>query len=115
MDVNLLLGKKIQFIREKRKMSQDELSEKAGMNAKYLSAIECGRKNSTVKTLEKISKGLDVELFELFIFSNKLGTESTARKAVQSLIKDADVQALHICLDVLQRSMEKLSNRFSKG
>jgi transcriptional regulator with XRE-family HTH domain len=95
-------------------MSQGEFSEKAGMSPKYLSAIECGRKNSTVKTLEKIAKGLNVELFELFIFSKMSGTESTTRKVIGALLKEADDTALRICLDVLQRSMEKPSVRHRK-
>jgi transcriptional regulator with XRE-family HTH domain len=96
-------------------MSQGELSEKSCINAKYLSAIECGRKNSTVKTLEKISKGLNIELFELFIFSKTPRANSTARKVIDALLKEADQTTLQICLDILQRSMEMPSDRHRKG
>ncbi|MBI4824072.1 MAG: helix-turn-helix transcriptional regulator [Nitrospirae bacterium] len=105
MTDNLLLhiGKRIQSIREKRRLTQEELEEKTGVNARYISAIECGQKNPTVKTLSKLAKGLDIELYELFLFSEELESEGVARKAIDSILKGADRKSLNLCLDFLRK------------
>jgi transcriptional regulator with XRE-family HTH domain len=42
MDTLLAIGKKIQSIRAKKGVTQDQLGKSVGMNAKYVSAIERG-------------------------------------------------------------------------
>jgi len=71
MELLMSLGRRIQSIREKRGLTQEELEERSGVNTKYISAIERGQKNVTVKTLEKIAKGLDINLYELFLLSER--------------------------------------------
>jgi transcriptional regulator with XRE-family HTH domain len=104
--MNLLaqIGKRIQLIREKRGMTQEQLEEKTGINAKYISAVECGQRNVTIKTLEKIAKGLDAELFELFLFSESFGSDKSVKKALDSLMKDADTKTLNLCLEFLKKA-----------
>jgi transcriptional regulator with XRE-family HTH domain len=104
MDILQSIGKKIQFIREKRGLTQEQLEERTGVNTKYISAIERGQKNVTVKTLEKIAKGLDVELYELLLLPKDLASEKAAKKAIESLLRDADVKTLNLCLDFLRKT-----------
>lgn len=106
VNMNLLqaIGKKIQIIREKQGITQEGLEEKTGINAKYISAIECGQKNITILTLEKIARGLDVELYELLILPYELEPSETARKAIDSILKSADIRTINICLDFLRRT-----------
>lgn len=99
------IGKKIQTIREKRGMTQEQLADITGINAKYISAVECGQKNVTIKTLDKIAKGLEVELYELFLFSYELQSEKAVRKALDSLMKGADTKTLNLCLDFLGKAL----------
>ncbi|MCX5814158.1 MAG: helix-turn-helix transcriptional regulator [Proteobacteria bacterium] len=104
--MNLLqsIGRKIQSIREKRGITQETLEDRTGINAKYISAIECGQKNITVLTLEKIAKGLDAELFELLVLPEGLESQETVKKAIESLLHDADIKTLNICLDFLRKT-----------
>lgn len=104
MNLLVLVGKRIQALREKRGLTQEQLEEKTGINTKYISAIECGQKNATVKTLDKIAKGLDIELYELFLFSGGLESERAVKKAIESLIKEADLKTLNLCLDFLRKA-----------
>jgi transcriptional regulator with XRE-family HTH domain len=97
------IGNKIQSIRERKGITQDKLEEKTGINAKYISAIERGQKNLTILTLEKIAKGLEVEPFELMIPPIYLEQEDQVKKAIESLIKDADAKTLNLCLDFLRK------------
>jgi transcriptional regulator with XRE-family HTH domain len=104
MTILLSIGGKIQSIREKKGITQDQLGDKTGINAKYISAIERGQKNLTVLTLEKIAKGLDVDLFELLILPTGLEPEQRVKKAIDSLIKHADLKALNLCLGFLRKA-----------
>lgn len=56
---------KIKSIRMKKGLTQKKLAEMAEMNEVQLRAIENGRGNPTVKTLEKIADALDVPLNDL--------------------------------------------------
>lgn len=105
MDTLVHIGRRIKVIREKKKITQEELEGKTGINAKYISAVERGQKNVTIKTLEKIAKGLDVELYQLFLFSEDFTSEKAAKKALESLIKEADLKTLNLCLDFIRKAL----------
>ncbi len=64
----LKLGYKIKYERNKRKISQLELSMKTGLTTRSLSRIECGTNDPKFSTLLKIANALDMELAELFDF-----------------------------------------------
>ena len=66
MNVNKQLGMRIKYLRQRRKMSQEDLALDAGVNKNYLSDLERGSRNPTVKVLEKISIALGITLEELF-------------------------------------------------
>jgi len=100
----LSIGGKIQDIREKKGLTQDELGEKTGISGKYISAIERGQKNLTILTLEKVAKGLDVEPYELLILPLALDGEKRVKKAIDSLIEHADLKTLNLCLDFLRKA-----------
>ena len=105
MDTLTSVGGKIQAIRERKGITQDQLGERTGINAKYISAIERGQKNVTVLTLEKIAKGLDVELYELLVLPIELEPEVRVRKAITSLVGQADTKTLNLCLDFLRKAI----------
>lgn len=66
IDVNFELGKRIQYLRKRRGMSQEDLALECKINKNYLSDMERGTRNPTIKILEKVSKGLNISLEELF-------------------------------------------------
>ena len=66
IDVNFELGKRIQYLRKRRGMSQEDLALECGVNKNYLSDLERGCRNPTVKILAKIANGLGISLSELF-------------------------------------------------
>jgi transcriptional regulator with XRE-family HTH domain len=65
-DVRELLGKRIQFYRKQRQLSQAALAEKADISITFLSKIERGIKYPTSETISGIANGLGVELCDLF-------------------------------------------------
>lgn len=102
MDMLVCLGRRIQSLRENRRMTQEDFEEKSGINARYLSAVECGKRNITIKTLEKIAEGLDVELYELFLFKEKEEPEQNLRKAIEKMLKEADKKKIEFYFNLLR-------------
>ena len=69
-DTNQLLGLRIKELRKSRKLSQELLSERIGIDPKFLSRIEVGKGSPSLETLEKIAGELRVEIKELFEFTH---------------------------------------------
>ena len=63
-----MYGKKMKYYRQIKNYSQEELSEKLGVDAHYISDIECGRRNLTVKTIFNISQALETDFYKIFMF-----------------------------------------------
>ena len=61
---------KIRYYREKEGLTQEQLSEFLGKNLKYIGHIERAEKNITLKNIEKIAKSLNIDIKDLFDFSN---------------------------------------------
>jgi len=61
------LGARIKQIRTEKKMSQINLAAKCDFEKASMSRIESGKTNSTILTLRKISKALEVPVSELFL------------------------------------------------
>ncbi len=102
MDTLTLLGKRIHNLREEKRLTQEELEERTGINARYISAVECGRRNITVKTLEKIAEGLEVEVYELFLYKSQEKPEEALRRGIETLLRKADKKKLKVYFDILR-------------
>ena len=61
-------GKTLKKLRKEKGQTQEQLSEKVGMNARQISKLETGSHFPTGKNLEKICKALNVEPWQLFLF-----------------------------------------------
>ena len=66
MNVNKQLGMRVRYLREQKKMTLEDLSFEANVNKNYLSDLERGNRNPTVKILERIALALNISLEELF-------------------------------------------------
>jgi transcriptional regulator with XRE-family HTH domain len=62
------IGDKIKQIRQQKGIKQLELAAKAGISNTYLSDIEVGRTNPSIKTLKKLAGGLEEDICEFLIF-----------------------------------------------
>ncbi|MBO1264879.1 helix-turn-helix transcriptional regulator [Proteiniclasticum sp. SCR006] len=59
------IGDNIRKYRKSGKLTQKDLGEAIGISNTYLSDIETGRTNPSIKTLKKIAKALDISYIEL--------------------------------------------------
>ena len=62
------LGKKIRTLRLEMLLSQEKLGEITGLDRTYISGIERGVRNPSLKNIEKLAKALDVKVSELTDF-----------------------------------------------
>lgn len=100
------LGMRIKQLRKIKGWTQEVLAEKGDLDYKYLGAIERGEKNLTLVNIEKIAKGLGVEIFQLFLFSLK-GIQ-TEEKLKEIKIKDL----LNMCNDKEKRFVLRVIQGF---
>ncbi|VED60420.1 helix-turn-helix domain-containing protein [Staphylococcus simulans] len=59
-------GQNIKQIRKRMNMSQKELATKMEISQSYLSDIENGRKNLSIKTVKKLADSLGLSVTDLF-------------------------------------------------
>lgn len=64
-DIRVTLGNKIKKIRQKKKLSQEDLALESNLHRTYISDIERGSRNVSIKNIEKIAKALEVSIKEL--------------------------------------------------
>lgn len=54
-------GRRLRSLREERGLSQEQLAHIAGLDRTYVSSCEAGRRNATIKTVERLSRALQVD------------------------------------------------------
>ncbi|MCX6782908.1 MAG: helix-turn-helix transcriptional regulator [Candidatus Levybacteria bacterium] len=59
------LSERLKEVRKSKKMTQQELAEKAGLHLTYVGHLELGKYHPTVFVMWKIAKALDVSMNEL--------------------------------------------------
>ena len=64
-----IIGENIVRLRKAQKMTQEDLCGKAEIDRSYLSEIENGKMNVTIKSLVTIANALDCELRDLILKS----------------------------------------------
>lgn len=60
------LGKKIQKLRKRTGLTQEQVAEKVGISRAYMGYIEQGRYSASLEVLEKVAKTLKVKMPDLF-------------------------------------------------
>jgi transcriptional regulator with XRE-family HTH domain len=65
--VELIFGERVRSLRKIIKISQDELAYRSGLHRNYISDVERGTRNISLKAIYKIARGLNVSVEALFI------------------------------------------------
>ncbi len=60
------LGVRIRELRKKTGLSQEKFALKIDMDRTYFATVESGKRNISVKNIEKIADGLGVSISDLF-------------------------------------------------
>jgi len=67
----VLFGQGLRNLREKRKLSQEKLADKAGLDRTYISSCERGKRNVSLSTICLIAKALNLAPYELLMGLDK--------------------------------------------
>lgn len=59
-------GNHLKKLREERSLSQEELAHRASLDRTYISGVENGRRNISLKALNSVAKAMEINLAELF-------------------------------------------------
>lgn len=62
------LGKRLSTLRLEADLSQEKLGEMTGLDRTYISGIERGKRNPSLKNIEKLAKALKVKVSDLTNF-----------------------------------------------
>jgi transcriptional regulator with XRE-family HTH domain len=66
MEILQSFGLRIKTLRQKRKISQEKLAEMAELHRTYINLVESGKRNISLRNINKLSKALGVSLEDLF-------------------------------------------------
>lgn len=72
MTIQIKLGKAIVLLRKKNNISQENLAFDAGIDRKYMSDIENGKRNVSIEVIQRITNSLDIKISELFVIAENI-------------------------------------------
>ena len=96
-----LFGKRIKELRKQKKLTQEQLGELVGIDYKQIGNIETGTYFTTMPTLEKIAKALDVEIEELFNFNHNKNKEQLL-KEIKYLLDEASEEKIKFIYRIIK-------------
>jgi transcriptional regulator with XRE-family HTH domain len=67
MDILKLFGLNLKTLRLEKGLSQEKLAELSELHRTYISSIELGKRNVSLKNIEAISRALDVPIEKFFV------------------------------------------------
>ena len=103
------LGKRIRTLREQKKLTQQTLAEKAGIDPKYVGQIERAKTNPSINMLANIASALGISLPEMFTFPPEkyiVDKDEFGNLRVADLIKDKSQEFQQITLRVVKALIE---------
>ena len=96
-DIARQVGARIREIRQRKKLTQEIVAEKAAVNASYYGRVERGDANVSLKLLVDISVALEVPLVELVDVSPPRSPETMASELAEAIraLSEKDVCRLY--------------------
>ena len=105
MDKIQMIGIRIAEIRKQKGLTQEALAGKMGVSPKYLSSIERGKENPTLKMLVNLADTLEIDLGQIFTFI-QIEDPKRRKALLEFLLKKADEEQLKLAVKVLRVVIE---------
>lgn len=110
MDIEKKFGAVVKKWREKLRLSQDDLAQRADLHRTYISDIERGARNVSLKNVERLAEAMGISLAMLFAeLSEKRTTPMTTDELVDILVVEDNTNDVELTLHSFQKS--GLNNR----
>ena len=92
----MTIGQRIREIRRRRDKTLKEVAEASGLSLTYLSDVERGRTQPSLKTLQRLAEGLEVTTTDLMSGVDDLGdaTEDAVPEGLRELMADPAMEPL---------------------
>lgn len=97
-----LFGMRIKELRTIKKLSQEQLAEKAAISPKYMSRIEMGQQFPSINVITKLANALQVESKDFFEFAHEVRNTKELKEIINGLLKETDEERLRIAVKVLR-------------
>lgn len=96
----LRLGQRLQALRKERRLTQEELAERAQLHPTHLAKIETGKSWPSVPALLRLAAALEVPAGSLLEFDPK-PSEGTAYQEAAHLLASLDAEGMALARDIL--------------
>lgn len=80
MEPLTVFGERVRKLRTERRLSQEQLAERAGLHRNYIGGIERGERNLSLTNLLFLARGLDVLASDLLIDFTKSALRGLPRR-----------------------------------
>ena len=100
-----IVGERIRVYRNRTKLSQEALAEKAGLHSTYIGQLERGEKNATLESIEKVIRALDLSfevLFENIITGNSKNEYATRCYEIVTALPASEQKAI---LELIEKTI----------
>lgn len=109
MKINSTISKNLRFYRLKQELTLEKLAEHSDLSSNYLSDIERGKKNPSLKSLEKICNALGIKMHNLFLEKTEAPYDITDEtnhnlKDLIASLPDYKKEKLLIFIQLLEKS-----------
>ena len=108
-DYSTYLGESIFRNRKRRRMTQAELAEKAGVTEQTIRKIEHGEGNPQLDVLCSLITALDIDPME--IVYPQMNTANPAKKQLDILLHDCSEEAIEVLLPICEAAINALKAR----
>lgn len=106
------IANKVRFHRKAKDLSQEELSEKAGLGLKYINQLENLSSNLSIQTLEKVILALDMTPEEFFDFRSLEGNRDSnhpfSLKRLNMKIKQLPKEKQEVFVGIFEEILDNL-------
>ena len=102
------IGSRIKLLREKSGMTQEELSETAGISQNFMSQLETGRRNPSIPTINRIASALNTPIYMFFKFDAGEKPGKIVIKNYDSLMNSLNKKEQAFLSDVVRETAAKL-------
>lgn len=108
-----IIGRKIKELRKKKKLTQEGLAEKCGLDYTSIGAAERGERNLSIRSLLRVADALDADAGYFIPASKKMSVKTEKGEKIKKIIdkleilNEEQVDIIESFVDVLEKHKKK--------
>jgi transcriptional regulator with XRE-family HTH domain len=87
-DIRKQFGAHLRNLRTQKGLTLEDLADLSGLHSTYIGSVERGERNISLEAIEKLTKGLQIDMFELFL----LNRENALENHIEEFLKEIKIQ-----------------------